>query len=151
MLRFQTSSLAWQECIVIQFCSCTLVGLGLEISSCLSVVQMRDKQLEQAAEERSKLEIEMCELEADLSAAHRDMKGIVGGDLQIGHALTEIDGLRKQIVQSQEDRTQMLSQVHCLPVLHVVNGLWSLLRQGSCAQLLHMHSLTSSVGRWHMP
>lgn len=77
---------------------------------------MREKQLETAADERSKLENELRELEAELSATQHDLKHIVGGDLQLGHALTEIEGLRKQIVQSQEDRTKMLSQVH-LPIL----------------------------------
>jgi septal ring factor EnvC (AmiA/AmiB activator) len=67
--------------------------------------------LESAAEERSRLEEELCELEAELNTVQQDLKSIVGGDLQLGHALTEIEGLRKQIVQSQEDRTQMLSQV----------------------------------------
>ena len=79
-------------------------------------VQEREKQLETAADERVKLENELCELEAELSATQHDLKHIVGGDLQLGHALTEIEGLRKQVVQSQEDRAQMLSQVH-LPTL----------------------------------
>jgi septal ring factor EnvC (AmiA/AmiB activator) len=75
------------------------------------LAQGRNKELETAAAERSKLENELLELEAELSAAQQDLKSVVGGDLQLGHALTEIEGLRKQIVQSQEDRTQMLSQV----------------------------------------
>lgn len=75
-------------------------------------VQEREKRLETAAHERVKLENELCELEAELSAAQHDLKHIVGEDLQLGHALTEIEGLRKQVVQSQEDRAQMLSQVH---------------------------------------
>lgn len=75
-------------------------------------VQEREKRLEAAAHERVKLENELCELEAELSAAQHDLKHIVGEDLQLGHALTEIEGLRKQVVQSQEDRAQMLSQVH---------------------------------------
>lgn len=89
-------------------------AIELELFFSMPEVQARDKQLETAAEERSTLENELCELEGELSAAQHDLKSVVGGDLQLGHALTEIEGLRKQIVQSQEDRTQMLSQVFCL-------------------------------------
>lgn len=77
---------------------------------------MRDKELEAATGERSKLENELCEIEAELRAAQNDLKMVVGGDMKLGHALTEIIDLRKQIAQCQEDRTNMLSQVPVLPL-----------------------------------
>jgi hypothetical protein len=57
------------------------------------------------------VEEQLRDLDAELHSTQRDLKSIVGGDLQLGAALSEIEVLRKQVAHAQQDREHIVAQV----------------------------------------
>eukprot|EP00892_Ulva_mutabilis_P008410 jgi/Ulvmu1/5941/UM026_0063.1 len=64
-------------------------------------LKVKVEELQALSKEGADMKISLCDLEAELAIAHKDLREVLSGDLQLGSALAEIKSLRAQLSKTQ--------------------------------------------------